>query len=615
MDDKKLYKNWMRLIITILCIVIISNPVSLTYDVIKTNNTNTDVHPSTDYEINDYMGLETRNTRGGDNNWSGIWTTKAPMSVNRHGIGAAVVNDKIYVLGGYNLDINEEYDPVNDTWTTKSPMPHNHAYPGIAVVKNKIYVIGGDEGGGNGTAIDVYDPMTDNWTTKKPMPSKRRYFGVGVVADKIYIIGGDKYDFNVSESVMEYDPVTELWTKKEPMPIIREKLGVTVVDNKIYAIGGQDNNWQDKNETQVYDPVIDNWTIKSSMIRKNSWFGIGVLNNKIHIIGGRASAGETHYVYDPVTETWDESLSMLTGRDTLAVGVINNALFAIGGRIGGLTKQDVNEAFYPSQANDDFDNDGLTNLQEIMNGTYPDNRDTDGDNLGDGFEVIFSKTKANNWDTNDNGIGDGLEFIINKGYLGWIESLPDDWIGMTITWDDYTILVKTNSSVLEGEFDKEEQKLKIKVSGLNGTQGLTEIDIPKSLCEPEDIEIELDGELINYTLTEDETYFYIHIDYNHSVHELTANFLHISKPPIEPTGEKEGNLAYIYLISLIIALIVIVLLSIVIIRTRGKSEDIGVQELPPEKLSMLLDKKHAEGKITDKTYDDAKTLLEKYRGD
>ncbi len=272
------------------------------------------------------------------------------------------------------------------------------------------------------------------------------------------------------------------------------------------------------------------------------------------------------------------------------------------------------DPFDPSDNLLDTDLDGLNNLQEFLNYSHPHNNDTDGDNLGDGFEVIFSKTNASLWDTNGNGIGDGLEFVQSKGYLGWIESLPDDWIGMTITWDNYTILVKTNSSLLEGEFDKEEQKLKIKVSGPNGTKGVTEIDVPKSLCEPEDIEIKLDGELINYTITEDDTYYYIHIEYNHSIHELSADFSKIVEEPSEPEDDEKGLLANTYLIAFIIAVIIIFLLSI-IIRNRGKSEDIGVQELPPEKLSILLDKKHAEGKITDETYNDAKSLLEKYLND
>jgi hypothetical protein len=267
------------------------------------------------------------------------------------------------------------------------------------------------------------------------------------------------------------------------------------------------------------------------------------------------------------------------------------------------------DPFNESDADLDPDLDGLTNLQEFLNYSKPNINDTDGDSLGDGFEVIFSKTNASLWDTNGNGVGDGLEFIQSKGYLGWIESLPDDWIGMTITWDNYTILVKTNSSVLEGEFDKEEQKLKIKVSGPEGTQGVTELEVPKGLCEPEDIEIQLDGELINYTLTEDDTYYYIHIEYNHSIHELSAIFSQTIEIPDQQPGDEKGLLEHWSFIGMIIALIIIVILLILITRIRGKEEDIGVQELPPEQLLILLEKQHDEGKITDETYEDAKSLL------
>ncbi len=265
-----------------------------------------------------------------------------------------------------------------------------------------------------------------------------------------------------------------------------------------------------------------------------------------------------------------------------------------------------------SDVMNDPDIDGLTNLQEFFNYSNPQKNDTDGDNLGDGFEVIFSKTNASLWDTNGNGVGDGLEFILSKGYLGWIESLPDDWIGMTITWDNYTILIKTNSSVLEGEFDKDEQKLKIKVSGPDGTVGVTEMDIPKSLCEPEDIEIELDGELLNYTLTEDDTYYYIHIEYNHSIHDLVADFSRGVEEPIEPSVKDKDYPAY--LIALTIIAVIVILIFIAALKNRSEKGKFETQELPPEKLSMMLEKKHSEGKMTDETYEDIKSLLEKYRG-
>ncbi len=59
------------------------------------------------------------------------WTTKAPMHCSRADLGAAVVNGKIYAIGGNNIDtnepltpgINEEYGPTTDKWIFKTPTP------------------------------------------------------------------------------------------------------------------------------------------------------------------------------------------------------------------------------------------------------------------------------------------------------------------------------------------------------------------------------------------------------------------------------------------------------------------------------------------------------------
>jgi hypothetical protein len=277
------------------------------------------------------------------------------------------------------------------------------------------------------------------------------------------------------------------------------------------------------------------------------------------------------------------------------------------------------DPFDPSDANFDSDSDSLTNLQEFLNGTDPHNSDTDGDSLGDGFELTFSKTNPTNWDTNGNGVGDGLEFLQSQGYLGWMQSLPNDWIGMTITWDNYTIFIKTNSSVLEGEFEKTDKKLTIKVSGAKGTKGVTEIDVPKSLCKPENISVKFDGNLINYNLTQNATYYHIHIEYHHSVHDLLADFNYeIIKPnepvtnePVNGSDEDDGSF-YFYIITLIIIVIIIIIL-IVVIRTRNNRVTNDIPELPPEQLSKMLEEKHAKGQMTDETYNDIRSKLKKYQ--
>jgi len=62
----------------------------------------------------------------------------------------------------------------------------------------------------------------------------------------------------------------------------------------------------------------------------------------------------------------------------------------------------------PSDANLDADNDGLTNLQEYQHGTDPHNPDTDGDGLNDGYEVAHG-TNPLVADTDGDGLSDGYE--------------------------------------------------------------------------------------------------------------------------------------------------------------------------------------------------------------
>lgn len=50
---------------------------------------------------------------------AGTWMTVAPMRHNRIGAAAHVLNDLIYVLGGWNVERRfntERYDPQNNTW-------------------------------------------------------------------------------------------------------------------------------------------------------------------------------------------------------------------------------------------------------------------------------------------------------------------------------------------------------------------------------------------------------------------------------------------------------------------------------------------------------------------
>jgi hypothetical protein len=94
-------------------------------------------------------------------------------------------------------------DVVENSWVSLAPMHVARANLGVAVVNGKIYAIGGDEGSeignvmtGEEISINVvntteeYNPTLDAWTLKVPMPTARALFGTAVYKNKVYCIGG-----------------------------------------------------------------------------------------------------------------------------------------------------------------------------------------------------------------------------------------------------------------------------------------------------------------------------------------------------------------------------------------------------------------------------------------
>ena len=224
-----------------------------------------------------------------------------------------------------------------------------------------------------------------------------------------------------------------------------------------------------------------------------------------------------------------------------------------------------------SDAKLDADNDGLSNLGEYQHQTDPNDWDTDGDDLSDGVEMIFSNTDPLDADTDGNGIGDGLQFIGAGGYSAMVQLLPNGWIGMQIFWSSYTISVKTNSSVLSATFNKDNKTLTIGVSGPSGTTGACQIVVPKAMINSSsDISVFLDDQAINFTLTQNDTYYTIDITYTHSTHELMTGFAHSSGTP---PAETPAPAIPLELIAGAVAAIAAIFAIAMVARGRKKGKD------------------------------------------
>ncbi len=283
-----------------------------------------------------------------------VWMEKAKIPTERINSSICVVNNKIYIIGGYDssglISKVEEYNPTTDTWTRKANMLTPRAGLSTCTVNGKIYAIGGENLVGDAIlTVEEYNPVTDKWTKKADTIVSGTDLSTCVVNGKIYVIGLGGIQPAIGRGqvmIAEYVPNNDSWTRKADLPANMINSFVTAIDGKIYAIGESRNfiaggaNPQERNVLIVmqYDPIMDMWTQKADISTQQGSSCIAVVNGKIYVIGGSQNRidpqeGNANIVmeYDPKTDIWTRKTDMPTPRSNSSAAVVNGKIYVIGG--------------------------------------------------------------------------------------------------------------------------------------------------------------------------------------------------------------------------------------------------------------------------------------------
>ncbi len=226
------------------------------------------------------------------------WSRRASKPRPVRNMGAAVLNDLIYVPGGFDalnqaIAVVEVYDPFSDSWREDTPLPQPLFAYAIAVVQGKLYLFGGHDGIRYVDTVFIYDPDTAQWVMGTPMSKARGFCAAAVVGERVYVLGG--YDGQNESTLCEaYDPAHEgvqdsPWSSLAPMRTGRGGLAAVAVENYVYAIGGGWNEYLSYNER--YDIGQDTWTDFESPLL-GQWRTLGAApvdsgaETVIHAVGG-----------------------------------------------------------------------------------------------------------------------------------------------------------------------------------------------------------------------------------------------------------------------------------------------------------------------------------------
>jgi N-acetylneuraminic acid mutarotase len=171
----------------------------------------------------------------------GSWVELPSLTHARAGAAAAVVGDKLVVVGGQNekklVPQTEVFDGKSWTDAADLPTPREH----LAAVSDGVYLytVGGRflSADKNSAAFERFDPESGEWVKLVDMPTPRGSYGATFIDGRIVAVGGEE-PTRVLGTVEMYDIAEGKWISLPPMPTPRHGEVVATVGNTVYVIGG-----------------------------------------------------------------------------------------------------------------------------------------------------------------------------------------------------------------------------------------------------------------------------------------------------------------------------------------------------------------------------------------
>ena len=271
------------------------------------------------------------------------WTTKSQMPTPRLEFSSAVVDGKIYIIGGRDAnDTNtpkqvvstvEVYNPATDSWATGPSLPVALANQMTIAVNGKIYAIGGNEEFATDTrdVVQEFDPATQQWTPKTPMPDQRASAAVSVNNGLIYIVAGAGPGVTYN-SLLWYDPVADTWNAGSPLSQARTGPGGATVDGQILVYGGYSSTYIPDGgylkSVESYDPAMDSWSARADGNPRRD-FGVTVLDNLMYVFGGKNTSPILDWVnvYENATNQWTTKTPMLSSLGFVRAETVGDRIY------------------------------------------------------------------------------------------------------------------------------------------------------------------------------------------------------------------------------------------------------------------------------------------------
>ena len=181
-----------------------------------------------------------------------------PASRRRGSCGTMVDEGKIYLVcgikdGHHSGGVNwfDCYDPAKDEWTILPDAPRIRDHFPVALIDNKLYVVGGRNTsvhteadyaaffGATIQEVDYYDFEQENWyLLENQLPVGTAAGGIANLNNKLLYFGGESYQKAAHAETQCYDFASGAWQQLSPMQQGRHGSQAVVYDGAAYIVAG-----------------------------------------------------------------------------------------------------------------------------------------------------------------------------------------------------------------------------------------------------------------------------------------------------------------------------------------------------------------------------------------
>jgi Kelch motif len=279
------------------------------------------------------------------------WEERSPMPTPRGFTSAVVYDDLIYVIGGCSSDTPEQFDnevatleayqPALDAWVALAPMSTPRVGPAAAVLDDKIYVVGGFSRStwSANSSMEIYDINSGQWSIGPPKPTPCSWASAAVVDGKIYVFGGAGYEYY--DKCEAYDPETNTWSSCTAFAGGRYLHATAQVGRRIYLIGG--DRWDPRfiyDDLQIYDPAADSWSLGEPMPTAESLLKACVFEGRIWVFGSESLCR----TYEIGEGSWRDLSSSHDRSGGFSIAAVDGVAYRFGGGEWGPTLDIVEAA-------------------------------------------------------------------------------------------------------------------------------------------------------------------------------------------------------------------------------------------------------------------------------